>query len=246
MGKFMADLHIHSVLSPCGSLEMSPKNIVLKAKELGIHMISLTDHNSIENSLVTKKLAEKFGLYYIYGMEVQTSEEIHILTYFDSYEELYNVWKVVYENLPNIKNEPELLGDQVVVDEEENIIKFEEKMLLNSTSLSLKELNEIVKKNNGLLIPAHVDSEAFSLTTQIGFIPEELEIKFVEISINSVINDFLIKFPQYSNLNIVSFSDAHFLKDIGRVVTLFEIDEPKVSNIYKIDNKSISILRRLD
>jgi len=132
MGKFMADLHIHSTLSPCGSLEMSPKKIVQKAKEIGLNLISITDHNSIANSAITQKLSYENGIEYLFGMEVQTEEEIHVLTYFDNYSDLYEVWNIVYERLPDIKNNPDYFGDQVIVDEDENITGYEDKLLINS------------------------------------------------------------------------------------------------------------------
>jgi predicted metal-dependent phosphoesterase TrpH len=244
MGKFMADLHIHSVLSPCGSLEMSPKKILERAHSLGLNLISITDHNSIENSLVAEKLAKKLDINYLFGMEVQTKEEIHILIYFDRFEDLYDVYRIVYENLPNVKNNPELFGDQVVVDEVENIIKFEEKMLLNSTNLSIKELNEIVLRKGGLFIPAHIDSELFSIISQIGFIPDDLEIDFLELTYQKDKDKFLENKKEYSKYKYVSFSDAHFLKDIGRSITIFETNSPSILSLKNIDNEKIFIKRR--
>ena len=75
--KLIADLHIHSVLSPCGDFEMTPRNIVRRVKELGLNTFSITDHNSIGNLLPFKKVAEKENLKFIFGMEVQTEEEVH-------------------------------------------------------------------------------------------------------------------------------------------------------------------------
>lgn len=233
MGNLMADLHIHSVLSPCGSLEMSPKRILEKAQSLGLNLISITDHNSIENSLVTEKLAKKYGINYLFGMEVQTKEEIHVLIYFDKFEDIYEVYKIVYENLPDIENKPEIFGDQVIVDEDENIIKFEEKMLLNSTNLSIKELNEIVLEKGGLFIPAHIDSETFSIISQIGFIPNNLEIDFLEITYLTQKEEFLKVNTDYLKYKYVSFSDAHYLNDIGRSITIFEVDSPSTSSLKK-------------
>lgn len=244
MGKFMADLHIHSTLSPCGSLEMSPKKIIERAYNLGINLISITDHNSIENSLVASNLAKKYNIYYLFGMEVQTKEEIHILVYFDNYEDILDVYKIVYNNLPDIKNDPEIFGDQVVVDEDENIIKFENKLLLNSTELTLKELNEIVYKKGGLFIPAHINSETFSIISQIGFIPDNIIIDFLEITYNISKDEFINIYPNYSQYKYLSFSDSHYLNEIGRSVTVFELDYPNVSSLKKVDNDKFLIKRR--
>ncbi|MBC7195061.1 MAG: PHP domain-containing protein [Caldisericia bacterium] len=240
----MADLHIHSTLSPCGSLEMSPKKIIERAYSLGINLISITDHNSIESSYVASEISKKFNINYLFGMEVQTKEEIHVLIYFDNIDDILEIYKTIYEKLPDVKNNPEIFGDQVVVDEDENIIKFEEKLLLNSVDLSLNELNELVSKKGGLFIPAHINSETFSIISQIGFIPEDLEIDFLEITYNVNKEDFLKNNPVYSKYRYLSFSDSHYLNEIGRSVTIFELDYPSISSLKKIDNEKILIKRR--
>ncbi len=244
MGKYMADLHIHSTLSPCGSLEMSPKKIIEKAYSLGINLISITDHNSIENSYVAFEIAKRFNINYLFGLEVQTKEEIHVLIYFDNIDDVFEVYKTVYEKLPDVKNNPEIFGDQVVVDEDENIVKFEEKLLLNSTDLTIKELNDIVSKKGGLFVPAHINSDTFSIISQIGFIPEDLQIDFLEITYNIDKEDFLKNNPNYSKYKFLSFSDSHYLNEIGRSVTFFDLNYPSVSCLKKIDNEKILIKRR--
>lgn len=242
----MADLHIHSVLSPCGSLEMSPKKIVEKAKSLNLNLISITDHNSIANSIVSQEIAQKNGIDYIFGMEVQTEEEVHVLTYFNNFNDLYDVWKIVYDKLPEIENNPDFFGDQVIIDEDENIIGYEEKLLINSSKISFKELFNLVKEKNGVFIPAHIDRETFSVISQLGFIPQDIEIKFIEISYSKKRNDFLTNYPDYLKYSFVSFSDAHFIKDIGRIYTIFEYDDENSNLLNKVFNEKnkITIKRR--
>ena len=77
--EFVADLHIHTCLSPCAELSMTPKGIVEKAASLGINIIAVCDHNSAENGEVTKDLAKKKGINVIAGMEISSSEEVHVL-----------------------------------------------------------------------------------------------------------------------------------------------------------------------
>ncbi len=246
MDKFKADLHIHSTLSTCGSLEMSPKKIFEKAKELNLNIISITDHNSISNSLPAYNLSKKYEIDYLFGMEVQTAEEIHVLVYFDNFNNLYDLWKIVYEKLPDIKNNPDIFGDQVIVDEDENIIGYEDKLLLNSSQISLGELFNLVKERDGIFIPAHIDRETFSIVSQIGFIPENIDVKYLEISYIKDKEEFLSDFPYYNKFEFVSFSDAHFLEDIGRSITIFTCvskNETILKTIFNKENK-ISILRR--
>ena len=73
---YKADLHIHTVLSPCGDLEMSPINIVLKAKERGMDIIAIADHNSTRQVAVTQELGRQYGLVVLAAAEVTTKEAI--------------------------------------------------------------------------------------------------------------------------------------------------------------------------
>jgi PHP family Zn ribbon phosphoesterase len=249
MKRFMADLHIHSALSPCGSLEMSPLKILEKAKNIGLDMIAITDHNAIENNKSLMKLASKYEINILHGMEVQTEEEIHILVYFDDYESLNRVWNVIYANLPDIKNNPLYFGDQIVVDENENIIKFEEKLLLNSSKISLGSLCKLVREYNGLAIPAHINSSIYSIISQIGFIPENLFFSFLELSYECKKDSFIRSHQEMSNYKFISFSDAHYLKDIGRAYTIFEINKPTISELKLAsldlkDRRVLKIMRR--
>jgi len=136
---YVADLHIHSCLSPCGSLRMSPRAIVDAAVESGVDLIALTDHNTCAMGPIVAHTAEKAGLAFMYGIELQTSEEVHLLAYFDDGEACRALSEEVYAHLPDVKNDPRYFGDQVVVDEQENIVRTEEKLLLNSITLSLEE-----------------------------------------------------------------------------------------------------------
>jgi len=231
MKKFMTDLHIHSTLSPCGSLEMSPKRIVERAKILGINFISITDHNAIKNSIPARNLSKKYGMGYLYGMEVQTEEEIHILTYFDNYSELLNVWNMVYEKLPDIENKPDYFGDQVILDEEENIVGFEEKLLLNSSKISLEDLCKIVQENNGIAIPAHIDSATYGIISQIGFVPHDSFFPFLEISCEHKEKKLIDELSYLKNRKFVSFSDAHYVNEIGKCYTIFELELPTIPEL---------------
>ena len=62
--RFNADMHVHSVLSPCGDIEMSPSAIVSQAKAKGLDIIGLTDHNSTLNADVTRRLGRQSGYTY--------------------------------------------------------------------------------------------------------------------------------------------------------------------------------------
>jgi len=96
---FKADMHIHSCLSPCANLEMSPKNIVKKAVKSGLNAIVVADHNSALNSEVVSYECEKAGISYLYGLEANTLEEAHILCIFDKLSDALELSKILYESL---------------------------------------------------------------------------------------------------------------------------------------------------
>ena len=191
--KLIADLHIHSVLSPCGDLEMTPRNIVRRVKELGLNTFSITDHNSIGNLLPFKKVAEKENLKFIFGMEVQTEEEVHVLTYFESYESIRRVWNIIYKKLPAVNNSPDYFGEQILVNDNDDI----------------------------------PDHNLFSL---------------LEISDERDVKKLKEKFGFLKNFNFVSFSDAHYLKDIGRSITVFYL-EGKENLILALNRGKVRIRR---
>ncbi len=222
----MADLHIHSTLSPCGSLEMSPGRIVREAKEKGIHMIAVTDHNTCDNVLYAKRIGDKIGVQVIPGMELQTEEEVHLLAYFGTLDAVFSFRDVIYGYLPDVKNNPDYFGDQVIVDEDENVVGFEEKLLLNSLSLSFDACVRMVKDYQGFPIPAHVDRASYGVINQLGFIPDYLDLEAVEVSRALTPEQAVAKWPELRKYTIVSASDAHYPEDIGAVVTLFFMEEP--------------------
>jgi PHP family Zn ribbon phosphoesterase len=230
----MADFHIHSTLSPCGSLEMSPKKIVETAIQKGINFIAVTDHNAYKNSIQISKFVERNLIHALYGMEIQTSEEVHLLALFDSVEKVKEFGNIIYEHLPNVPNNPDYFGDQVVVDENEEIIKFEEKLLINSIDLNLDEVLNLVELYEGISILSHVNAAHFSIVSQLGFIPKNLKVEAVEVLYNTEASKIKNEeIPGVSLYPVVTFSDAHYLEEIGRGYVVFNIEEPTVGEIKK-------------
>lgn len=220
--KIAADLHIHSTLSPCASLEMSPAAIVRRAKELALDVIAVTDHNSVENGFYAAALGEKAGVKVLFGMEAQTNEDVHLLCLFEDRLAAGRFNERVYSLLPDVRNNPDFFGDQVVVDEQDNIVRHEEKLLLNALDLPLAELLEMVRAHGGVSIPAHVEAPPFGLLVNLGMIPAELEDSLLEISYASPLDQVTRNFPELRRHPLLSNSDAHYLEDIGRARIIFE------------------------
>jgi 3',5'-nucleoside bisphosphate phosphatase len=221
---YSCDLHIHSALSPCAGLEMSPRDIVGRACEAGLDIIAITDHNMAENARYACEIGKRSNLLVLPGMELQTLEEIHLLAIFGRIEVALEFQEKVYRSLPAVENNADYFGDQVVVDEEDNIVRFEDRLLLNSAQISLDDAVALVKAYEGIVIPSHVDLPTFSIISQLGYIPQNLAFDALEIHDKANIPRVL-PFVTNKNLPFVTFSDAHYLRDIGKRRTSLDLPE---------------------
>lgn len=215
MKVFNADLHIHTVLSPCGSLEMSPKTIVQTALARKIDIIGITDHNSTRQCRVVLSEAKKAGLTVFCGAEVTTKEEVHCLAFFENFEKLDEFQHFLDTNLPDIKNDVDLFGYQVVVNENEEIVYEEERLLISAIKQSIDQVEQEVHRLEGIFIPAHVNRAKFSLISQLGFIPPDLKFDALELSKHIDTAAFLKTYPYLKKATIIRNSDAHQPEDIG-------------------------------
>ena len=229
--EYRADLHIHTCLSPCASLDLSPLKIVERARMERLDMIAITDHNTAKNVRAVMQLGKEGGLKVIPGMEVQTREEIHLLALFPDGGSVALWDGEVYRHLPDVKNDPEVFGDQPVVDSEGNILRFEERLLINSLDLSLEEVKRRVEEGGGLIIPSHFDKGSYSLISQLGLIPPDLELEALEMSRGMEVRQSgTFADPSLSIPRIIS-SDAHSLEDIGSAYTGFLMAEPTLEEL---------------
>jgi hypothetical protein len=223
---YAADLHVHTCLSPCADEEMSPQNIVRTAVEGKLDIIAVADHNSGKNARAVMEAAADLPLTVIAGMEVQSREEVHLLSFFGSLESLIEWDSFIYEYLPDVRNDPAVFGYQPIVDTEGYVLRFEEKLLINSLDLSLEKVVKGVADRDGICIPAHVDRESFSIIGQLGYIPPGLPIAAVEVT--GIQGG---KGPE--GYEVVTASDAHFLREIGQKRTLFLLEAPTLEEIVR-------------
>lgn len=195
---------------------MTPRLIIKKAKEKGIDIIAITDHNSAENVSCAKAIGEKEGIFVIRGIEATTKEEVHILALFDNDTNLFSFQERLYLDIPLIKDEG--FNDQVVVDENDFVLGFNKRLLVSATGLSIEETIAIIHSLDGIAIAAHIE-RTFGLVAQLGFIPEGLELDGIEAK------------------GKIASSDAHFLQDIGARYTIFDIEKPGINQIkYALKN----------
>lgn len=225
MNIYQSDMHIHSVLSPCGDLSMSPVNIINRAEEIGLKVLAITDHNSTLHGPVGRRLAEKKGIMLVYGAEVTTKEEVHCVCLFDKEEQRVIFQEYIEHNLPDTKNNPAYFGHQVVVNENEEILEEIEPLLISGLNVGIDEIEKKVHFLGGLFIPAHIDRLKYSLVSQLGFIPKDLKFDALEISKNISLDKALKDFSYVKNARFIRNSDAHSLNQIGTSNTFLKMEE---------------------
>ena len=220
------DLHIHSCLSPCANLEMSPSEIVARALAAGMDGIALTDHQSARNTPAIAECARREGLKCLFGMEVQTAEEVHTVALFDTTEQALALTDWVYAAMPKRVNDPETFGDQPVVTWDDDIVEMEWRILAMGCRRTIPETAAKVHELGGLYIAAHIDRPNFSVIAALGSIPEpppstsDLQpstyFDAVELSRTA---DEAVWLPKAEGYAVTRSSDAHNLDDVARVWT---------------------------
>ncbi len=233
MKSFRTDLHIHTLLSPCGDLEMSPANIVALAKNQGLDIIGITDHNSTKQCEIVWKLGQKSGLTVIPGCEMTSCEEVHCLGLFADFEALRVFQDYLDQHLTIIPHNSSLFGYQLVVDEDENILEELDNYLGASLDVSVEEVEQKVHELSGIFIPAHIDRPRNSLFSQLGFFPPELKVDALQISKLAEEAFIREKFNISRDITIVKFSDTHFPVDLGKIYTNFELENATFGEIRK-------------
>jgi len=219
------DLHIHSALSPCSDESMTPNNIINMSILKELDIISVTDHNSAENIEAVLKCAKNKDILVIPGMEIETMEEIHVLCMFKDLESVLKLQSLVYELLPPIKNREEIFGRQSVLNEYDEETGVVDKILLNATGISVNDLYTFVNGLDGVLAPAHVDRSSYSILSNLGAIPQNLDFKYIEISKQCDIGGLKDRYPEIENYNLLRSSDAHYLGNILERESFLDLEE---------------------
>lgn len=202
-------MHIHSALSPCGDNDMTPNNIVNMSIIKGLDIIAVTDHNTCSNVEAVMKVAGD-NILVIPGMEIETSEEIHVVSYFPDLDSAKAMEKIVKENLPFIKNDSSIYGNQYYMNEEDEIIGEEEGLLVTATTLDIYTVVKKVHECGGVALPAHIDRSSYSVLSNLGYLPDDLGVSAIEIT---PMRRRLLE-NDYKNYRIISNSDAHYLENI--------------------------------
>ena len=215
MSAFACDLHIHSCLSPCGDEAMTPNSIAGMAKLNGLQIVALTDHNTCGNDEAFFAACARYGIIPVAGMELTTSEDVHLLCLFRTLADAKAFSAVVGERRIKIRNRPEIFGHQTLMDSEDEPFGEEEHLLVNATSLSLDEAAALTRQHRGAAIPAHIDRESNGLLAVLGGLPDQPDFPTVELRDETRFRELAQAYPSLAGKRRIVSSDAHQLEDIA-------------------------------
>ncbi len=230
---YKADLHVHTVLSPCGDIDMSPVKIMEKALVMGLTMLGITDHNSTRHCDLMMRLGQRYGITVIPGAEVTTQEEIHCLALFENTIACRKFQVFLDRFMVRVKNKTEVFGYQLIVDENENILDEEENLLIVAVEEGIDKVEQEVHALGGIFIPAHIDRPSNSIMSQLGFIPTGLNIDAAEISMDETAGSAANKFNAFRGFTLIRNSDAHYLHQVGSNGCSYYMERPDFSELKK-------------
>ena len=218
--KYRYDLHIHSALSPCAENEMTPVTIVGNAALIGLDFVAIADHNATSHVPLAVRAGKEFGVKVVPAVEIQTSEDIHLLCLFRDCDSLETfAGRIPFSQR---KNREELFGEQLFFDEDDNVVGKEERMLLDSADISCDEVYELALSLGGIAVPAHIDRDANSMLQILGDIPDRYRVVELSPQVDESERSFWT-----ARKTVITDSDSHTLEtmsDKGEI----ELDEYSV------------------
>lgn len=230
MTRYFYDLHIHSCLSPCADDDMTPNNIAGMAALKGLNILALTDHNSCKNCPAFFEACRRQGIIPIAGMELSTAEDIHIVCLFPTLDEAMKFDSEIEKHLTNIQNRPEIFGNQLILNGEDEEIGTVDELLISATDLWIGDAVALVRKYGGYARPAHIDRDSNGIVAILGDIPKEYGFGCFEFNSADNIEPYKRRFDFITDESILVCSDAHRLWDINEAEYSLLIDDEPYSS----------------
>lgn len=221
------DLHIHSCLSPCGDMDMTPHSIAGMSYINGLDIIAVADHNTARNIRAVKKAAEEYGVFVVPAIEAESAENVHLLCLFPTVEAAEQMGEMLENHLPPIKNRPDIFGEQWIMNEKDEKQGEVDVLLINATDLTMEEIKNEVDSLDGICIAAHIDREKNGIVAILGCVPEEMNFSALELSSKAG------AYEKEDKYNYITSSDAHILTDISEKINFLELSEISAQEILK-------------
>lgn len=230
MNRYFYDLHIHSCLSPCAEDDATPANIAGMAALNGLQIVALTDHNTTRNCPAFFEAARAYGLIPIAGMELTTSEDVHIICLFPTLDAAAAFQSIVDDRRIRIKNKPAIFGNQFIMDSDDTVLAEEEDLLINATTISIEEAVEFADQCGGIAYPAHIDRTSNGMVAVLGGFPSDPKFTAFELHDASALSQYQENYPHLRDLTYVVSSDAHELGAISEAENSFLLDDEPYSS----------------
>lgn len=218
------DLHVHSCLSPCADDDCTPGNLVAMAALKGLRAIAVTDHQACGNLPAVAARARAAGLVAVPGMELETAEEIHVVCLFPTLEAAFAFERDVRAGMPDLPNRPAIFGRQLLVDEDDEVVGEEPRLLHAASAMTIEEAFRRVDALGGAAIPAHVDRPSNGLLAVLGAVPEHLPDGYVQITAGCDADALLREHPDLAGRPLLRASDAHRLGDLLEPCEMLEVE----------------------
>ena len=216
------DLHIHSALSPCSDDLMTINNIFNMAYIKGLQLIAITDHNSLKQQYYLEKIIEhdilKGKIDYVHGVELQSSEEIHLLAYFKKGSNLNVIQEWIDKHLIKVKNQSDYYGNQYIFNEFDEVIGIEDNLLISSLDLNVYQIVKKVHEFNGVVILAHVMAKRYGIYEVYHGIPDDLNYDGIEVESIKQLNELKQLCKHLKDDYVFFNSDAHNLESISEPI----------------------------
>lgn len=212
---FRYDFHNHSCLSPCGDNDMTPYNFVNMAKLMGLDVVALTDHNTCLNCPAAVKAGEIAGITVIPGMELCTSEEVHVVCLLPDVQSALEFSAYVRSTMPPVKNREKIFGEQLIMDETDNVTGKEDLLLTTASSIGIYQVPKLMEQYGGAAFPAHINRSSYSVISNLGEITADMGFNCAELTPDADLNIYAEKYPDLKNMKILYNSDAHYLENIN-------------------------------
>lgn len=229
--KAFYDLHMHSCLSPCGDMDMTPNNIVGMATLLDLNLIALTDHNSCQNCPAVEELGKANGVCVLSGMELTTSEEIHVVCLFPSAKTALDFESFIEKHRMKIKNKPEIYGEQLILNSQDEKQGEIEELLILATDISIMDIKALCSQYGGTAFPAHINRDSSSVLSVLGEIPPECGFTAAEVSQSGDIEKLKQEHPILNDMIIIRDSDAHYLENMREAGPFIELEKLTPENV---------------
>lgn len=221
------DFHIHSCLSPCADMEMTPHSIAGMSYINGLNAIAVADHNCARNIRAVAKAAEQYGICTVPAIEAESAENIHLLCLFPDIDAAEEMGALLESHLPPIKNRPDIFGEQWIMNELDEKAGQIDALLINATDLTIEQIKEETQNRGGICVAAHIDREKNGIVAILGCVPDNMNFSTLELSDTAGDRKKDAKYKYITN------SDAHTLTDISQKVNFLEVEEINIQEILK-------------